>query len=311
VRQEFDLSEYAGQTIRIAFSNNTFLGGFRFNIDQVTLTYTEDVFVDVPKATLAAWENFVAFQLPKVQGLQPSEIERVVYYVDDKAVAISTNPAYDWYSGTWLDDLGPGPHWVGALVKGFANQNLAQTSAVWFVPKPPNELLTNGGFESGGWNPTYSDIAPQVEVAPNDVNQTVSWDGARALRMGRGGSAGTSQIGQVVQVPPWLKSLTFSCRVRVVTAEPSADDRLTLELWDATKFELLDAFSLASSVHDGVVTPGERDLVNRYFRSEVALGAGKYQGRSLLVLLKMTEDDGQPTSFWVDDVSLRYANFGF
>lgn len=310
VRQEFDLSAYAGQTIRIAFENST-LSSIRFTIDQVALTYVEDVFVDVPKATLSEWENFVSFQLPTIQGLQKSEIERVVYYVDGDVVSFSTNPAADWFSGAWLDDLGPGPHWVGAVVRGFANQILAQTSGVWFVPKNVSELLTNGGFESGGWNLTYSDIAPQVEVVANNVNGSVSWDGARALRMGREGSAGESQIGQVVQMPFSMKSLDFSCRLRVLTEEPDDDDKLFLELWDAVKFELIEKLEITNSSHAGGTTPGVSSLYARYHRRQLALTPGKYKGKSILVLLRADDDAGLPTSFWVDNVSLRYAQFGY
>jgi Zn-dependent metalloprotease len=309
-RQELDLSDYAGQTIRIGFRDQSADGAFRFVIDQVVLTYEEDVFVDVPKVHLFEWENTVAFQLPTIEGILDSEISRVEYWTDQGLATFSTNHLFDWYASAHLDDLGPGAHWVGARVRGLDNQVLAHSGGVWWVPYQVNELLENGGFEDGAWDLTYSDLPPRVEVEENDVHGTVSYDGQRVMRMGGQGSAHTSRIGQLVHVPKSLKTLTFSARIEARATDLPDNDNLDVELWDASKFELIETYPLSEAefVH---TTPGELHSFKDFWRREIALPPGKYAGKSVIVLILVNElEDGDPTNFWIDNVSLRYTNFG-
>ncbi len=316
LRQEFDLTEFAGDTIRIQFRNQTQDNKFRFIVDQVVLTYEEEVFVDRPQVELSEWENTVSFHLPTVQGLMPSEISRVEYWIGGgnqgggQIEAISQNEANGWYASTHLDDLGPGFHWVGALVKGLANQQLAVTDVVWFVPYAVKELIDDGGFENGPWDLTYTSVAPKVEVVENNVNVLVAYDGNNALRVGGQGEQHTSQAGQVVSVPPNIKSLDFSARIEIDAFALPDNDRLYLELWNANTFELISSHPLASAA-DQPVDPGDENMYIDYWRADVSLAQGKYSGKSILVLLKVQEfDDARPTNFWIENVSLRYTQFG-
>jgi len=305
----------AWERIRIAFTNSTPSNRARFLIDQVVLTYTEDAFVDIPEVHRGEWENTVAFSLPTIQGLSSQEINRVNYWVDGQLRAIGEDPVFDYYAGAFLDDLGEGPHWVVAQVKGLDNEALVQSGYVWFKARSRKELLVNGGFEDGPWPLIYSSPPPNVQVVENSLDSPVAFDGQKALLLGGRGVEHESQAGQSVKMPKQMKTLDFSVRIRVATTEgepdpfPENDDTLRLELWDAVSFKKIEEYELAAFYHD-FSRPGNHDYFARYWRREISLPPGKYAGKEVLVLLKVREFNDKWTAFYVDNVSLRYTEFG-
>jgi Zn-dependent metalloprotease len=323
LRQEFDLSAYAGQTARIAFSTIGITNKARFVIDQVVMTYTEEAFVDDPEVTLREWENTVSFHLPMVSGIEPQEVSQVHYYVDGEVEAISERSNNGYYASVFLHRLGPGPHWVGAIVRGLDSAVLAQTNAVWFVPKPfTNELLVNGGFEDGFWDWFYSDVPPKVDIVEDFLDSTIAFDGEKAMKMGNQGGDAVSVAAQVVKVPKNIKSLDFSIRIKVTTGEgakdasESNDDELVVELLKKIndfQFEKISEHHLAY-FYDIIEFPGTKEYFAKYFRANVSLSPGLYSGKDILVRLKAIEYDTKgfptPTTFYVDNASLRYSEYG-
>ncbi len=309
LRQAFDLDAYAGQTVRVAFVNLTAADKYRFLIDQVVLTYVEDVTVGVPQVSLHEWENTVAFRLPEIHGIEPNEILRVDYYVDNVRVAEGTHAVGDYYAASYLDDLGPGAHWVGGRVRALDNSILADTQGVWFLPKPVNELLVNPGFEDGAWDLIYSDPPPKVEVVENFIDFTIAFEGFRALKMGDQGTDTATEAGQAVQMPHQMKTLDFSVRLRIVSEEDDVDDEIWLELWNLGTFQKIAEFRLASFFHQPD-TPGIDDYWRRYFRKNVSIPPHLVNGKQVLLRLRTKEDNGKPTRFYVDNASLRYTLFG-
>jgi hypothetical protein len=311
-RHEFDLTDFVGQTIRVSFENEMDDGVGRVALDQVVLTYTEEVVVSAPVATVRAFEDTVAFTCPHIEGVGAGEIGRVEYWVDGEVAAVATQPWNDWYAGRFLSPFGPGAHWVGVIVRDPANAKIAQSGAVWFQGGPVNELLVNRGFESGPWDLTYSDLPPEVLVVEDVLDSTISFQGDRALRMGAKGSAHVSQAGQVVHVPHGVKTLTFSARIQVASDEVlmgPGPDRLRLELWNGDTYQKISEHHLADS-NERFDLQGSHDLFGRYWRTEVSLPPGPYVGKNVIVLLKVVEDASLETRFYVDNTSLRYTLLG-
>lgn len=311
LRQEFDLSHLAGQTVRITFVNGTALGKLRFLVDQIVLTYVNEVTVGLPQVQVHEWENTVHFTLPEINGLEPAEISRVDWYIDNAFVGAGTSGLSDYLGGYFLSTLGPGAHWVAGRVRGLDNAILKDTQAVWFHANPFNELLVNGGFESGAWDLTYSDPPPKILVVENNVNQTVAYDGQRALQMGGQASGATTEAGQAVQMPQQMVTLDFSVRVKVLGSEPGppVTDFLKLELWNLATFQKIAEYPVADQ-SDIIGYPGDQEAWRGYVRKNVSIPPGLVQGKNILYRLKTTEDNQDPTWFFIDNASLRYTLWG-
>ncbi len=315
--QVFNLDAYTGQTIRIAFRNETPEDVYNFYLDQVVLTYTVEPSVGLPEVILRPWENTVTFFLPEIEVVSYNDIRDVIYYVDNQVVAVSDISSL--YPVTvFLDDLGPGAHWVGARLYGHDGEVIAQSPGVWFQAGKVNELLVNGDFEDNAvvpWDLSYSDPPPFVQVIEDQVDVSQVFDGQRSLLMGGQGSAKKTEVGQIVQMPFKMKTLDFSARVRVLTEEvkmdlaPSLSDTLWLELLDYDTFEKLGEYRLAKH-GDAALPPVSRNTWGRYRYVSISIPPYKVQGRKVLVRLQTREYANWPTWFYVDNASLRYTTFG-
>ncbi len=315
--QVFNLDAYTGQTIRIAFRNETPEDVYNFYLDQVVLTYTVEPSVGLPEVILRPWENTVTFFLPQIEVLSFNDIRNVVYYVDNQVVAVSDiAPSYP--VTVFLDDLGNGAHWVGARLYGHDGEVIAQSQGVWFQAGQVNELLVNGDFEENDvipWDLDYSDPPPFVQVIEDQLDASQVFDGQRSLLMGGQGSSKKTEVGQIVQMPPSMKTLDFSVRVRVLTEEvkmdlpPYLSDTLRLELLDPDTFEKLGEYQLAT-YRDAARPPVSRDTLGRYRYVSVSIPPHKVRARKVLVRLQTREDASRPTWFYVDNASLRYTTFG-
>lgn len=316
LRQEFDLSAYAGQTVRIAFVNLTQGSLNRFLLDQVTLTYVEDVSVGMPEVEVAEWDDTVSYSLPDITGLTNGEIDRVDWYIDNLFVGAGPIGATDWYGSYFASALTPGWHWVGGRVRGLDNSILATTQGVWFeVGLPFHELLTNGGFEGAAWDLTYSDPAPKVQLVPNMSFPVAAFQGMNSLKMGGQGADVRTEAGQVVQMPQQMASLTFSVRVNPVSLEvdvdntPEDDDSLWVEFWDMSTFTKLGEF-MVSHFTDQPYWQGIEHTWRGYRRKEVSIPPGLVNGKNVLVRMFTKETATKATTWFVDNASLRYTEWG-
>jgi hypothetical protein len=263
--------------------------------------------VGEPKVSLMEWENTVVFQLPVIQGLEPAEIKNVQYWVDDQYVAQGVKSSYEYYGADFLDDLGPGWHRVGARAVDHDPNALATSSVTWFLPGSFNELLVNGGFEDSEtipWDLSYSDVPPEVQVEENFIDSSIAFDGQRALRLGNVGEEGDSRVGQVVRVPKQIKSLTFSVRVKVSSAEDPDENpydgelRLVTGSVDGGGFPVEKiSEDFVAGHYDAFSILGLHDYFARYWRQEVSLQPGKYAGKKILVQLHVKENEGKPTAY--------------
>jgi hypothetical protein len=315
LRQAFDLGAYAGQTIRVAFVNTTSAGDYRFLLDQVVLTYEEEVDPGLPAVEVAAWDDTVSFTLPDIGGATPAEILRVDWYVDNQFVGAGPVASTDWFGSYFLSSLTPGAHWVAGRVRALDGTILADTQAVWFeVGAPYHELLVNKEFESGAWDLTYSDPPPKIQVVPNASYPGPAFHG-QSLKMGGLGEADTTRAGQAVQMPLQMATLKFSLRLKIVTAETvpdgttADDDYLRLEIYDLDSFSMLAEYPVAHW-SDQPGTQGEEHLWRGFFRREVSIPPALVAGRHILVRLRTNETSTKPTTFFVDNASLRYTQFG-
>ncbi len=314
VRQAFDLSAYAGQTIRIAFQNSTAANKRRFLLDHVVLSYAEEPDAGLPEVTVREWENTVTFRLPDLQGVEPEEVGSVHYYVDGQPLTFSEDPLSRYFAASFLDALGPGTHWVAARVRGLDNQILVDSPGVWFHRKPYHELLVNGGFELGAWDLGYSDPPPRIQIVEDGLDVSQVFDGERSLLMGGQGGNETTTVGQAVQMPKQMKSLDFGIRVRVLTEEdseanPAIEDRLWLEFRDQQTYEPIVEYMLAEHTYQPT-RPGTLGLFAGYYRVSMSLPTALLAGRNVLVRLQTRENgNNRPTWFYVDNASLRYSQF--
>ncbi len=331
VRRVYDLTKYAGQTVRITFDVNTtvdvdtietdYIRFLRFLVDQVKLTFQTEIEVGLPEVTVRPWENTVTFRLPNLQGVPWKEVARVEYFVDNTLLAAGQNRKTRFHATVLLDDLGPGPHWVAARVRLWDHGYAGNTPAVWFSSKTVHELLENGGFETGAWDLTYSDPPPYVQVATDGPDFSVVFDGEQALYLGGRGydpTAGdddtsrappsVSEAGQLVTIPPNAQALRFSVRVREDVGFPGPDvlpfARLAYEIRDPETYEILAEGDLVPFRETGLLNrhdekapfiqefPASFDDAWRWYRYvEATLPAPKLRARTVIFKLKLFEWD--------------------
>ena len=269
----------------------------------------QKVEISTPEVTLQEWDNTVVFRVTEIAGVDSDDVAAVRYWVDGEPVAYSLPGAENYYGSVYLSHLGAGWHWVGAQALDQDWQPIGISAVVWFLPRPFNELLVNGGFENGAWDLEFSDIGPHATVVENVVDSPVAFDGQKAMRIGGKGEESDTKVGQVVAVPLNIKSLDFSVRVRTQTEEWSNKDNLWVEFWNASTFEKIGNWSIASSLNHQL-EPGQGDMWRNYSRPHVSLDAGEYAGKKIIVILRVKENYGNPTSFYLDNASLRYEEFG-
>ncbi|MGE0193394.1 MAG: M4 family metallopeptidase [Planctomycetota bacterium] len=320
LRQELDMSAYAGQTIRLAFHGDAATGDPSFLVDHVMMTYDTEVTVGLPQVEVAEYDRVVSFKLPDIEGASTAEILRVDWYLDGVFVGAGEESLTDYYGAWFTSALTPGMHWVGGRVRALDGSVLVDSFGVWFETGLPfNELLPDGSFESGAWDLAYGDPPPRVQVIPNGSYPKAAFRGTQAVKLGDVGELGDSQVGVVVQMPgpQAMSSLTLSLRMHADSSEPAsppgpigaASEALWVEFWDMSTFVKISEYAMATH-EDGFVRQGTRHGWRGYIRLEQAISAWPLAGKEVLVRLRAHEDDGLPTTFYVDNVSLRYQGLG-
>jgi hypothetical protein len=148
------------------------------------------------------------------------------------------------------------------------------------------QLVTNGGFESGGTGWVESSSSGYEIVSTNRPHT----GSASAWLCGNNGCS--DSMYQTVTVPAGTTSAAFSCYVYVTTQETShAYDYLRIQVR-----------STSGSVLRTIATYSDGSTTGTWLHATADLSA--YAGQSVQLALVATNDASYPTSFYVDDVSL-------
>jgi len=154
------------------------------------------------------------------------------------------------------------------------------------------QLLANAGFESGNvsWVAASSgDITSSTSYAPRS-GSWYAWLGGWA-------TAHTDYLYQTVTIPSTATTATLSFYLRVATAETTtttAYDTLKVQLRDTSNNVLVQLVSLSNLSASCCYTQKSFDI-------------SAYKGRTLRVYFQADNDNGNQTSFLVDDAALTVA----
>ncbi|WP_374581486.1 M4 family metallopeptidase [Pseudoduganella sp.] len=153
---------------------------------------------------------------------------------------------------------------------------------------PQNELVVNGGFESG-----TSPWAGSTGVIGNYSGQT-AYEGTRFAWLGGNGSTATETLYQTVSIPSTATTANFSFALHIDTAETGSTvyDKLVVTVKNS-----------AGTTLGTLATYSNVNAASGYqIRSFNLL---PYKGQSVRLHFNMTEDSYLQTSFVVDKVSLQ------
>jgi hypothetical protein len=152
------------------------------------------------------------------------------------------------------------------------------------------QLLSNAGFESGNvsWTAAAaSDITTSASYSPRS-GSWYAWLGGWA-------TAHTDYLYQTVTIPAGATSATLSFYLRVATAETtttSAFDTLKVQLRDTSNNLVTQLVSLSN-------------LSASCCYSQKSFDISAYKGRTLRVYFQADNDNGNQTSFLVDDAAVN------
>jgi hypothetical protein len=154
---------------------------------------------------------------------------------------------------------------------------------------PSAELITNGGFESGatGWTAT-SGVIENSTTYPAHAGSWKAW-------LNGYGSAHTDSVLRTVAIPSTAPSamLTFWLRV-------ASDETTTTNAYDTLKVQVRNS---SGTVLATLATYSNLDKGTSYVQRSFDLGA--YKGQTVQLYFLGTEGSTVPTSFLIDDVSLK------
>lgn len=188
-------------------------------------------------------------------------------------------------------------------VKGhvnFPNQTHQDPGSGWNWPKYRNlvigstgsttQILANPGFESGNvsWAAASSgDITTSTSYAPH-AGSWYAWLGGWA-------TAHTDWMYQTVTIPSAATAATFTFYLRITTAETT-----TTTAYDTLKVQLRDT---SNNVLTQLVSLSNLSASCCYAQKSFDVSA--YRGRTVRVYFEAVNDNGNQTSFLVDDAALN------
>ena len=153
------------------------------------------------------------------------------------------------------------------------------------APVPGNDLVVNGGFESGTtpWTGTTGAITTDT-AKPAHSGTAKAW-------LGGNGRAVNESLAQSVSVPADATKATLTYWVRIDTAETGT------RVYDTLKTQVVSAGTTST-----LATVSNVDASAGYVRKSVDLTA--YKGKSVSIRFAESEDASAQTSFVLDDVSV-------
>jgi N-acetyl-anhydromuramyl-L-alanine amidase AmpD len=174
----------------------------------------------------------------------------------------------------------PGSGWNWAKYKNLVVGSTSSTT----------QLLANAGFESGNvsWAAASSgDITSSTSYAPH-AGSWYAWLGGWA-------TAHTDWMYQTVTIPSTATTATLSFYLRVATAETT-----TTTSYDLLRVQLRDT---SNALLTQLVAYSNLSASCCYVQKSIDVSA--YRGRTVRVYFEAVNDDGNQTSFLVDDAALK------
>jgi Zn-dependent metalloprotease len=293
LRTAFNLTAYRGRTVELRFVCVSPPGSVRFRVDSVSATSVEPASVEAA-VEVDDGEASIIYRLNTLTGVRPGQVSRVEYWLDgelDATIAIAPFVAVRSSQG-----LIRRSHSVIARVFDLAGTRILEASPVSFVLREVNQLVRNGGFETGGtgWVTTGQTSFPR-----DTATLARSFLGFAAALLGGKGAAHTDDLLQTILIPENATSVTLSFRVRVDSAETEPADTLTVRVFEQEGFRSLLAGTFTSHTN----TKGA-DSAKGYIKR--TLDVSQYAGTRLVIHFQAREDTGPPTSFYIDNVSLTH-----
>lgn len=299
-----DLGDWEGQEVVIEFSASR---NDLFRVDHAVVSFST---VQLLPPTLAMFEtdnsvfltvsdaDFAPFA---AMGLEPRIYVNGTY--GGPAVNLSGSQGISLPLA--IDALEPGPNYAQTILVNQGGAFIAAGSAVWFTPKPVNELLANGRFED-----EFDNWLPDGPVSLENANMSnVVFQGGFAARMG-GAVNSEASITQAVSVPSGIKGIKLTLRARREYADANLDvqDQLIIDFLDAS-----DAVIESAVLYDTFNTRLDHDPPHN-FRTHNLLSytpsVAKLAGKTVKVRLRTVNDDEGPSTFIIDNVSLSYSEWG-
>jgi len=216
-------------------------------------------------------------------------VSKVEFYIDS---ALKGSSIASPYSAA-LDSttLANGSHSLVAKAYDAAG-NVGSSTAVSFsvsnAASQPQQLIVNGGFESGAssWTATSGVISSDSSQAAHAGTYKAWLDGY--------GSAHTDTLYQAVTIPATATSANLSFWLKVVSSETSttqANDTLKVEVRSSSN-AVLATLATYSNLNKGT----------SYQQKTFSLAA--YKGQTVRIYFEGVEGSSVSTAFLVDDVSL-------
>lgn len=301
-RFSYNVAEHKGKKIQVLFVA-PFASAGRFRIDNVNLVYSAPISADLI-VSADAGEETVTFRMGSFQHGSASSVNLVRYYVNNVYVGGSDN-------GSRFELVVPSNFPKGVSLQAKARLDNHSGSQIGeftgnFTIQPVNQLIDNGGFEEGTtrWSRSNGTIIGQNS---GEAQYYRSFLGSRFARIGGAGTPGTNFLYQVVSLPGNAQNITLSYRVRVDSAARDAGDTLRVQVLDeqGNLLGTADTLNGAENTH----TLNGFETWRGYQKRTVNLT--QYKGRIARIRWQGTEDQGNATEFFLDNVSLTYTVLGF
>lgn len=301
-RFSFNVAEHKGKKIQVLFVA-PFASPGRFRIDNVSLVYNAPVDANLSVAGDAG-EDSVTFKLSHFEHGSPYSVKTVRYYVNNVLVGGSENEPF--FELTVPANF---PKSVNLQAKARAENHGGSQIGEFtdtFTIQPVNQLFDNPGFEEGTtrWSRSNGTIIGQNS---GEAQYYRAFLGSRFARIGGAGTPGTNFLYQVVSLPGNAHNITLSYRVRVDSAALDAGDTLRVQVLD----EQGDLLGTVDTLNGSRVTyRNENGLDNWRGYEKRTVNLTQYKGRIARIRWQGTEDQGNPTEFFLDNVSLTYTVLG-
>jgi hypothetical protein len=157
----------------------------------------------------------------------------------------------------------------------------------------------NGDFDTGAWPPWEID----TEIGAPGLTQQQYHSAPYSARLG--GSVDTHDyIGQLVTVPSNASEVTLDFWDRTSGSDPSPDDHICVEILNNTWTEVLwgDCFALYETVPQ-----------NQWIKRHGVISGAELApllGQTVYVSFNVHNNDTNPGTVWVDDVSFKVTRSG-
>jgi hypothetical protein len=213
-----------------------------------------------------------------------SGVDAVEFYVDGEIRCTDTILPY---TCSWNTDLyGNGAHTLTTMAyDSWDNVGVSTSVGVTVYNAPaPSDIVVNGGFENGAGPWAYSGAASRG----NGWKSANSGSAYAQL----GGNNATGSVSQEVTIPSTAQGqYRFWYGVDTQEKGKSLGDYLFVEVDSGTPRPTT------------LVTLNNRDRAKKY--KEAVFDLSKFRGQTVTLIFRVATDGSNPTTFYIDDVSLK------